>query len=122
MKTQNIGRMSWNLTGWASGSSGCRRNRRRPTTPLWRKRMDKLTRRKDMTKLRLRMDGDDNFMSSHQIKKTRVLFGQKDTPPWAASNEEVRRILLTAFPNLGNDQYQHKAAARWSQAITLVYR
>jgi len=83
---------------------------------------DKLTRRKDMAKLRLRMDGDDNFMSAHQIKKTRVQIGQKNTPLWAASDAEVRRVLLSSFPNLASDQWHRKSAARWNQAIILVYR
>lgn len=82
----------------------------------------KLTRRKDMKKLRRKMDGDDGFMSAHQIKKVRVLIGQKDTPVWAANDIEVRKILLRAFPKLGSNKVQRQSAARWSQAITLVYR
>jgi hypothetical protein len=82
----------------------------------------KLTRRKDMAKLRLRMDGDDNFMGAHQVKKTRILIGQKDTPWWATNDIEVRRILLSVFPNLKTRPHHRRAAARWNQAIVLVYR
>jgi hypothetical protein len=84
--------------------------------------MSNPTRRKDMKKLRLRMDGDDSFMSSHQIKKTRVLFGQKDTPAWATNDAEIRRILLSVFPELKTRPHHRRAAARWNQAIVLVYR
>lgn len=82
----------------------------------------KTTRRKDMAKLRKKMDGDDGFMGGHQIKKVRQLFGQRDTPLWAASDTEVRKVLLRAFPKLNREKNQRAAAARWSQAITLVYR
>lgn len=86
------------------------------------RRDPKTTRKKDMDKLRLRMDGNDGFMSAHQIKKVRVLFGQKDTPAWATSDVEVRKILLRSFPLLGSNKAQRQSAARWMQAITLVYR
>lgn len=82
----------------------------------------KMTRKRDMDKLRKRMDGNDGFMSAHQIKKVRVLFGQKDTPAWATSDVEVRNVLLRAFPLLGSSKNQRQSAARWMQAITLVYR
>lgn len=82
----------------------------------------KLTRKKDMATLRKRMDGSDGFMNAHQIKKTRVLVGQKDTPPWANSNKEVCRILLSSFPDLAKNYRQRKSAARWNHAIMLVYR
>jgi tryptophan 2,3-dioxygenase len=82
----------------------------------------KTTRKKDMDKLRKRLDGNDGFMSAHQIKKVRVLTGQKDTPPWATSDIEVRKILLRAFPNLMTHKGQRQSAARWNQAIALVYR
>ena len=82
----------------------------------------KLTRKRDMAKLRKRMDGDDGFMSAHQIKKVRVLIGQKNTPEWTGSNAEVRRVLLSSFPDLSFNPAQRRAAARWNQAITLVYR
>lgn len=82
----------------------------------------KLTRKKDMAKLRGRVDGDDGFMNAHQIKKVRVLIGQKDTPVWASSDTEVRKILLRSFPKLATNRAQRRAAARWTQAIVLVYR
>ncbi len=82
----------------------------------------KTTHKKDMSKLRKRMDGNDSFMNAHQIKKVRVLFGQKDTPAWATSDIEVRKILLRSFPLLGSNKAQRQSAARWMQAITLIYR
>ena len=82
----------------------------------------KLTRKKDMAKLRKRMDGDDGFMSAHQIKKTRVQIGQKDTPLWSASNTEVQKVLLRVFPKLQTHNGHRQRAARWNQAIVLVYR
>jgi hypothetical protein len=82
----------------------------------------RLTRKRDMTRLRGRMDGNDGFMSAHQIKKVRVLIGQKDTPPWSASDVEVRRVLLTTFPRLKTNYRERQAAARWNRAIMLVYR
>jgi hypothetical protein len=75
-----------------------------------------------MAGLRKRMDGDEGFMSAHQIKKTRVHIGQKSTPSWATNDAEVRKILLGSFPKLVNNTKQRSAAARWSQAIVLVYR
>jgi hypothetical protein len=80
------------------------------------------TTKKEMTKLRGKVDLDDSFMMSHQIKWPRVLIGQKDTPLWAVSDKEVRRVLLQTFPNLASDQRHRKSAARWTRAIVLVYR
>ena len=82
----------------------------------------KMTRKKDMKKLRRKVDAGDGFMSAHQIKTVRVLIGQKDTPIWAANDAEVRKILLRSFPKLGSNKTQRQAAARWNQAIMLVYR
>lgn len=95
--------------------------------------MDKQTRKKDMAKLRLRMDGDDTFMGAHQIKKVRVQIGQKDTPAWAMNDAAVRKLLLQSFPLLTDTrpglrgqgrsaERRRFAAARWNQAINLVYR
>jgi hypothetical protein len=80
------------------------------------------TSKKDMAKMRKKMDGSEGFMKAHQIKKVRVLFGQKDTPEWASNDAEVRVILLRVFPKLATDWEQRKRAARWNQAIMLVYR
>src|SRR5689334_8296630 len=95
--------------GWVSASLGCRRNQKRTITERWRKPMAsdlKTTRRRDMAKLRRKMDGDDGFMGGHQIKKVRQLIGQRDTPEWSASDTEVRKVLLRAFPKLNKDKNQ----------------
>jgi hypothetical protein len=86
------------------------------------RRDQKTTRKKDMDRLRNHIDGNDNFMNAHQVKKVRVLFGQKDTPEWATNDIEVRKVLLRSFPKLGSEKNQRQSAARWMQAITLVYR
>ena len=89
--------------------------------------------KKDMQNLRRKIDGNDTFMNAHQIKKVRVLFGQKDTPSWAMNDKEIQKILLRAFPKLRSSTAcaqgvgrraprRRQAAARWTQAITLVYR
>lgn len=80
----------------------------------------KLTRKKDMNRLRRRMDGDDNFMNAHQIKKIRTR--EREVPAWALNDKEVRKVLLRAFPGLHNNNSVAKQAGRWTRLIHLYYR
>lgn len=95
----------------------------------------KLTRRKDMNKLRRRMDGDDGFMNAHQIKKIRTR--EREVPAWTLNDEEVRKVLLRAFPGLrhnrtpvnkraGRSRQANRSlaqrAGRWTRILHLYYR
>src|SRR6266851_5102223 len=75
---------------------------------------------RDMQKLRHKMDGDDNFMGAHQIKKIRTR--EREIPVWTLSNEEVQKVLLLAFPCLNTRKASRKAAGRWARIIHLYYR
>jgi hypothetical protein len=75
---------------------------------------------KDLAKLRQSFDGDEGFMSAHQIKKIRGR--QRVTPEWAMSDVEVRKVLLRAFPLLKTSQKQADRAGRWLRIIHLYYR
>ncbi len=80
----------------------------------------KTVRKKDMQKLRRKMDGDDGFMSAHQIKKIRTR--ERDIPAWALNDAEVRKVLLRAFPGLHKNQTEARRAGRWTRLIHLYYR
>lgn len=80
----------------------------------------KTTRKKDWMKLRRKMDGDDSFMNSHQIKKIRTM--EREIPTWTLNDKEVRVVLLRAFPNLHKDRAAAKQAGRWTRLIHLYYR
>jgi hypothetical protein len=80
----------------------------------------KLTRRKDMNKLRRKMDGDDGFMNAHQIKKIRTR--ERVIPPWTLNDKEVQTVLLRAFPGLHKNNAVAKQAGRWTRIIHLYYR
>lgn len=95
----------------------------------------KLTRRKDMQKLRRRMDGDDGFMNAHQIKKIRTR--EREIPAWTLNDKEIRKVLLRAFPGLyrnysskpkrvGRSRQASRTlaqrAGRWTRIIHLYYR
>jgi hypothetical protein len=82
--------------------------------------MDKLTRRKDMAKLRLRMDGDDSFMSSHQIKKIRTR--EREIPAWTLNDKEVQKVITRSFPNWRTRRADAQRAGRWIRIIHLYYR
>jgi hypothetical protein len=77
-------------------------------------------RRKDMAKLRTRLDGDDNFMSAHQIKKVRTR--ERVIVPWTLNNSEVQKVLLRVFPRLRGSYRQAQQAGRWMRVIHLYYR
>jgi hypothetical protein len=57
--------------------------------------------------------------SGFQIKHIRQ--EEKDVPDWAKKNEEIQKILLTAFPNLHVNQKQRQKAGRWAQIIRLHF-
>ena len=80
----------------------------------------KTTRKKDMARLRRRMDGDDNFMSAHQIKKIRTR--EREIPAWTLNDKEVRKVLLRAFPKLHKTAVSKVSAGRWMRLIHLYYR
>lgn len=84
------------------------------------KRDIKATRLKDMNKLRGRLDGNDMFMSAHQIKKVRTR--ERIIPPWTLSDTEVQKVLLRAFPNWRKNKTQLRRAGRWVRFIHLYYR
>ncbi len=84
------------------------------------RRDPKITRKKDMDKLRLRMDGNDSFMGAHQIKKIRTR--ERIIPPWVLNDKEVQKVLSRAFPHLKTNPASQKAAGRWARVIHLYYR
>jgi hypothetical protein len=53
----------------------------------------------DFARLRHMMDGDDQFMSDHGIKKARTAF-ERHIPEWTQNDEKVRQFLLATFPVL----------------------
>jgi len=74
--------------------------------------------------LRIRIDGNDNFMGGHQIMKVQTK--ERVIPEWAFSNKEVSRILKTAFPKMDAGgrigKSQRTRAGKWAQLIHLYYR
>lgn len=80
----------------------------------------KMTRRKDMARLRKKMDGNEGFMSAHQIKTIRTR--ERDIPSWALNDKEVRTVLLRSFPKLRTNNRQAIHAGRWMRLIHLYYR
>lgn len=84
------------------------------------KRDIKVTRLKDMNKLRGRMDGSDMFMSAHQIKKIRTR--DRVIPAWALSDTEVQKILQRSFPFWRTNKTAKARAGRWMRIIHLYYR
>jgi hypothetical protein len=80
----------------------------------------KLTRKRDMARLRGRMDGNDSFMTAHQIKKIRTR--EREIPLWTLNDKEVRKVLLRSFPNLRTNNKAAISAGRWMRLIHLYYR
>jgi hypothetical protein len=80
----------------------------------------KTTRRRDMNKLRGRMDGNEGFMSAHQIKKVRTL--QREIPAWTLNDKEVQKVILRSFPDFKKNRIHAARAARWVRIIHLYYR
>ena len=80
----------------------------------------KLTRKKDMAKLRKRMDGDDSFMSAHQIKKIRTR--ERVIPLWTLNDKEVQRVVSISFPDWRKNRVSKARAGRWTRIIHLYYR
>lgn len=69
--------------------------------------------------LRLSLDGGDGFMTGHRVTKGRVL---RPVPEWAASDESVQAVILSAFPNWREHQGQLYAASRWAGVITYYFK
>lgn len=44
------------------------------------------------------------------------------TPVWTASNEDIKEVLLRAFPKLATNERQRLKAGRWLQVIHFYYR
>ena len=80
----------------------------------------KTIRKKDMQKLRGKMDGSEGFMSAHQIKKVRTR--EREIPEWTLNNKEVQKIILLSFPNWRTNEIQRERAGRWVMLIHLYYR
>jgi transposase-like protein len=59
-------------------------------------------------------------MSGHQILTLRKPY--RRLPSWAATNEGIRKVLVTAFPNWETDDAQRWLAGRWARAIQLYFR
>lgn len=74
----------------------------------------------DLKQLRKESDGDEGFMSGHQIKKIRARV--RVIPLWAMNNAETQKVLLRAFPKLLTSPTQRKSASRWGAIIHLFYR
>ncbi len=66
------------------------------------------------------LDGNDSFMTGHQVIKMRQ--GNRETPVWATSNKRIQEILLRSFPNLKSNPKQRAGAARWALFIQLYFR
>ncbi len=80
----------------------------------------KTIRKKDMLRLRGKMDGSDTFMTAHQIKKIRTR--ERVIPPWTLNDKEVQKVLLRSFPTLHTSHAAALRAGRWMRIIHLYYR
>lgn len=80
----------------------------------------KTTHKRDMARLRRRMDGNDPFMSAHQIKKIRTR--EREIPAWTLNDKEVQKVLLRSFPTLRRTKAAAAQAGRWMRLIHLYYR
>jgi hypothetical protein len=80
----------------------------------------KLTRERDMAKLRGRVDVNDSFMNAFQIMKTRTM--EREIPSWTLNDKKVQQVLLRAFPRLRTDNKAAICAGRWMRLIHLYYR
>jgi hypothetical protein len=74
----------------------------------------------DLRQLRKKMDGDEGFLTGHQILKIRKR--EKIIPEWAMNDQLLRGLLSTVFPKWRTSQRQLRQAARWVWAIHLYYR
>jgi hypothetical protein len=86
--------------------------------------------RKDYQGLMRVLDSHDTFVTGHQIIKTAgaTLHNQRvqNIPDWTKNDEEVRKLLKTAFPKLNEEsrvgRKQRIYAARWLRIIHLYCR
>jgi predicted DNA-binding protein YlxM (UPF0122 family) len=70
--------------------------------------------------LRSLIDGDDQFMTGHQLTKVRR--PRRKIPDWSKNEKSIQIILQTAFPKLKTDSKQRKQAGRWARVIQLYFR
>jgi hypothetical protein len=75
--------------------------------------------RKDMQKLRRKIDHGDNFMKAHVIRKVRST--KCEVPAWALNDKEIQKLLLRVFPLLKTSKAAQRAAGRWARIIHLLY-
>jgi hypothetical protein len=80
----------------------------------------KTARKKDMQRLRKRMDGNDNFMEGHQIKTIRTR--TREIPPWTLNDAEVQKVVMRSFPDWRKNRRHTAGAGRWVRIIQLYYR
>ncbi|MHB8485504.1 MAG: hypothetical protein ACYDCM_07225 [Candidatus Acidiferrales bacterium] len=66
-------------------------------------------------------DGSESFMAGgHQIVKTR--HNRRSIPAWAQDPDQVKAILLRAFPNLQTSFVQKERAGKWLRVIYLYWQ
>ena len=80
----------------------------------------KMRRKKDLQRLRKRMDGNDGFMEGHQIKTIRTR--TREIPTWTLDDKEVQKVLLRSFPDWRKNHRHAERAGRWARIIQLYFR
>jgi hypothetical protein len=72
---------------------------------------------------KFREAGVDAFTGGFQVGAARTTTDNRKTSHlWVNSKPEIKRILLTAFPNQATSVTQRKRAGRWLRVIHLYYR
>lgn len=74
---------------------------------------------RDRETLRGVIDGADQFMSGFGVGAPRTY--SREIPTWARNKSEIKKMLLSAFPELATNSKQRRAAARWAQIIQLYH-
>jgi hypothetical protein len=75
------------------------------------------TKKRGYEELRRLVGGE--LIGGFQIKNIRRQ--EREVPPWASTNEGIRKVLLTAFPKLHFDKNHRKRAGRWAQVIQMHF-
>ena len=75
-----------------------------------------------LDELRESFDGSDQFMSGHQIHKTRQGRKRGGVPEWATDDVSIRKIVFQAFPKMFTDKKQRERAGVWVRVAYLYYR
>jgi hypothetical protein len=82
----------------------------------------------DLKQIRNRLDTDDLFFSGHRVRKACGPNGKhigsrgRKIAEWATTDKGIQKVLLRAFPKLGEDLKQRLHAARWARVIFLYFR